>query len=344
MDKANIFINYRRSESAAAAGRLYDRLLGHFAPDDLFIDVDAIAPGSDFVQALNDRVSRCNIFLAVINPDWARTGDGHGRPRLHDPNDYVRVEIEAALARNIPVIPVLVDGAEMPKAEDLPDSLKPLTRRQAVPISHHRFGAETDDLAAAIAKTVGVPLKTAAQVRLMDGGAADRNPRTLSEILFSFEGRLARKPYWKGTALYIFGVLLMGVLAGMFIAATVLETESNPSAAASKLQSELDMQNWRARFIVLLVSLPFYWPYLALTKKRFHDLNFGWKVFGPFLACSLASAAFFATGHIGQEAHNMLTVAFLTVMVFLGLVEGTRGGNAFGPDPREDAARQPAAA
>ena len=110
MDGA-IFINYRRSMTAAAAGRLHDRLEHHFSKNDLFMDVDAIEPGLDFVITLNEQVNRCRAFVAVIGPNWAGASDGAGQRRLDNPDDYVRIEIEAALQRNVRVIPVLVDGA-----------------------------------------------------------------------------------------------------------------------------------------------------------------------------------------------------------------------------------------
>ncbi len=153
--RANVFLNYRRSEASAIAGRLYDRLMKYFDPDEVFLDVDAIQPGMDFVKILEEKVSQCNVFIAVIDPNWAEAKDKNGKLRLQDPNDHVRIELEAALSRDIPVIPVLIDAAAMPEVETLPESLQPLARRHAVHLTHTRFAAEADSLAEVIAKLTG---------------------------------------------------------------------------------------------------------------------------------------------------------------------------------------------
>src|SRR5262245_21962598 len=118
-----IFVSYRRDMNGAAAGRVYDRLLHHFGREHLFMDVEGIEPGVDFVRVLNERLSECGALLAVIGPGWLDAKDRAGRRRLDDPNDYVRLEIQAALDRDVRVIPVLVDGAQMPQASELPPLL-----------------------------------------------------------------------------------------------------------------------------------------------------------------------------------------------------------------------------
>ena len=106
-----IFINYRREDSIGTAGRLRDRLAGTFGQQNLFMDVDNIPAGVDFVADLNNQVATCRVFLAVIGPNWLDAKDETGRRRLGNPDDFVVIEIAAALSRNIPVIPVLLDGA-----------------------------------------------------------------------------------------------------------------------------------------------------------------------------------------------------------------------------------------
>jgi hypothetical protein len=155
--EGRIFINYRREIDAAAAGRLSDRLIQHFDRERLFMDIDHIEPGVDFVKALDDQVAKCGAFIAVIGPGWTDLKNAEGKRRLHQPNDYVRIEIESALKRDIRIIPVLVDGARMPTAEELPRSLKALVRRNAVPLSHHRFGPEVDALARTLQRVLGLP-------------------------------------------------------------------------------------------------------------------------------------------------------------------------------------------
>lgn len=126
-----IFISYRRQDTKAIAGRIFDRLEAKFGRGGVFMDIDSIPPGVDFHDWLNDQVSRAEIVLALIGPGWADARDERGAPRLHNPNDFVRIELEAAVSRGIPLVPVLIDGAPPPRGDDLPDSLKPLTRRNA---------------------------------------------------------------------------------------------------------------------------------------------------------------------------------------------------------------------
>src|SRR5262249_32898134 len=105
-----------------------------------------IPPGLDFVTHLNNQVAACDVFLAIIGPNWLNTTNEKGDRRLDAADDFVAIEIAAALARNIRVIPVLVDGARMPKVGELPKSLKPLARRQAIDLRHTRFGRDADAL------------------------------------------------------------------------------------------------------------------------------------------------------------------------------------------------------
>src|SRR5690242_11215994 len=134
-----IIVSYRRQETSHLAGRLYDRLADRFGEDQVFIDVDAIEPGVDFAEEISRAVAACQVLLAVIGPGWLTTTDGQGRRRLDDPDDIVRLEIEAALARDVRVIPILVEGAVMPTRQDLPESLAGLTRRNALVIRHESF-------------------------------------------------------------------------------------------------------------------------------------------------------------------------------------------------------------
>src|SRR4051812_21100669 len=131
---ANIFINYRREDSAGHAGRLFDALSSHFAGR-LFMDVDTLEPGVDFVEAIEQAVGSCEALIVVIGREWLTIEDKAGRRRLDDPGDFVRLEVESALARSIRVIPVLVQDTPMPRAEELPASLARLARRNAIELS-----------------------------------------------------------------------------------------------------------------------------------------------------------------------------------------------------------------
>lgn len=151
-----IFISYRRDDAKHAAGRLVDRLITGVGRDKLFLDVDNIEPGLDFVKVLNEEVAKCDVLLALIGPQWLEARDAKGNRRIDNPADFVRIEIEAALARDIRVVPVLLDGAELPVAGSVPPSLEPLRRRNAVRISHERFASEADDLATAMKRALGM--------------------------------------------------------------------------------------------------------------------------------------------------------------------------------------------
>jgi TIR domain len=141
-----IFMSYRREETAYPAAWLFDRLAGQFGRDLIFKDVDSIEPGDDFVEVITNAVGSCDVLLALIGARWLTIADQDGRSRLDDPDDFVRLEIEAALARKVRVIPILVDGARMPRAEDLPVSLAKLSRRHALELSPIRFEADTQRL------------------------------------------------------------------------------------------------------------------------------------------------------------------------------------------------------
>src|SRR5215813_4855936 len=145
-----IFINYRRGDDPGNTGRLFDRLQEAFRPEQLFMDVDNIAPGLDFVHVLEQQVGQCDALLAVIGPRWLDALDHQGNRRLDNPDDFVRIEIESALSQGKRVIPVLVGDARMPRPDELPETMRPFVRRHAVRLTHERFGADTQVLVKAL--------------------------------------------------------------------------------------------------------------------------------------------------------------------------------------------------
>jgi tetratricopeptide (TPR) repeat protein len=147
-----IFISYRRQETAWPAGRLYDMLVEHFPPEQVFKDVDNIEPGEDFVERITAAVESCDVLLALIGPQWLTITNRKGQRRLDDAEDYVRLEIETALTRKIRVIPILVDEAQMPGADELPPTIAPLVRRNAVEINPLTF--DTKRLISTVQKTL----------------------------------------------------------------------------------------------------------------------------------------------------------------------------------------------
>jgi hypothetical protein len=140
---SRLFISYRRDDSAGYAGRLYDRLEREFGRDHLVMDVDAIPLGANFVKVLGDEVAKCDLLLAIIGPGWLEARDEEGNRRLENPQDFVRIEIGTALKRGIPVIPILLEGTRIPKADQLPDDLKELPLRNGLNVRHVSF---LDDL------------------------------------------------------------------------------------------------------------------------------------------------------------------------------------------------------
>lgn len=143
---SGIFICYRREDSIAYAGRLFDQLADKFGKERIFMDIDTMRVGLDFVEQIENAVQSCDVLIAVIGKTWVNIQDEEGKRRLDNPEDLVRVEIHAALERNIPVVPLLVGGAGMPKASELPDAIAKLARRQAMKMSDERFRADATRL------------------------------------------------------------------------------------------------------------------------------------------------------------------------------------------------------
>jgi hypothetical protein len=135
---------------AFAARAIHDRVVQRLERENVFLDVDNIDLGVDWFNVLSERVGACDALVAVIGRNWVSSADKDGLRRIDDPDDFVRIEIEAALKRNVRVIPVLVDGAAMPKASELPESLKGLARRQGTEVSPARFEADVEKLTIAL--------------------------------------------------------------------------------------------------------------------------------------------------------------------------------------------------
>jgi TIR domain len=152
--QSRIFMSYRRDETDFPASWLYDRLAAHFGHDKIFKDVDSIEPGDDFGEVIARAVGSCDVLLALIGEYWVSITDSDGKPRLDDPDDFVRLEIEAALQRGVRVIPILVGDAAMPRADQLPETLRRLARRQALELSPKRFEADVHRLLRVLERTL----------------------------------------------------------------------------------------------------------------------------------------------------------------------------------------------
>ena len=160
--RKKIFISYRVQDTSADTGRLVDSLKQAFYEDQIFMDIEKLDPGVDFTQALANSLESCDVLFAIIGPEWAGPADDDGVTRINQPNDWVRVELETALKRNIRVIPVLMRNASLPDQHEIPESLHPLLNRQAYEISNKRWKYDTDQLIAFL-KQLGFQSKTTVQ-------------------------------------------------------------------------------------------------------------------------------------------------------------------------------------
>ena len=144
---ALIFISYRREDSAGYAGRLHESLERRVGEGEVFRDVDALEPGQDFVDAISARLHDCKACLVLIGREWPDARDSSGRRRLEQATDYVRLEIATALANaGVRVVPVLVEGMAMPAAEELPETIRGLSRRHAISLRDETWDADIDRL------------------------------------------------------------------------------------------------------------------------------------------------------------------------------------------------------
>jgi formylglycine-generating enzyme required for sulfatase activity len=197
----SIFISYRREDSPADSGRIYDRLWPKYGRENVFKDVDTIPLGADFRQILTGAVAKCDVMLVVIGKQWVSILDASGQRRLDHPSDFVRIEIEEALTREIPVIPVLVQNAPMPQEGDLPLSLAKLAYRNGMPVrsSDPFFHGDMDllihKLDAMFAQAASAPAEPAPHVtpaHVTSSPAAPGEPQSISLPAHQFPPRLGQ--------------------------------------------------------------------------------------------------------------------------------------------------------
>ena len=150
MPGSGIFISYRRDDTSGYAGRLYDRLVGRFGDDRVFMDIDTIAPGHEFATDIDKALTDCDACVVLIGRRWLSIADGGGHRRLDDPTDFVRLEVATAIRRGITVFPVLVDRAGAPASAALPDDIRPLAGRQAIELTNERWNYDTGRLLLAL--------------------------------------------------------------------------------------------------------------------------------------------------------------------------------------------------
>ncbi len=185
---SGIFISYRREDSAAHAGRLYDRLSSRFGAEQVFMDVDDIPPGADFAAHIDAKVASCDAMVVVIGKNWLTARNSEGQLRLSDPSDFVGLEVALALQRSVLVIPVLVAGAAMPKTEELRKDLQPLARRNALTVNDQEFQRDADILIETLEKIPGLAKTKAA---------------TISDERAALRRKLLRRLWWKAPIIFL---------------------------------------------------------------------------------------------------------------------------------------------
>lgn len=193
LPEPKVFISYRREETSAYAGRLYDSMAAEFGDANVFMDVD-LAPGIDFVERITNAVSACHVLIVVMGPRWATLTDEDGGVRIADAEDFVRLEVGTALRRaDVTVIPVLVSGARMPDGDDLPPDLRPLARRNALELSDGRWRDDVRRLMSRLGELLaGTTAMHATIPAHHNGGAAatEKPAAAVSPVRLMLEGIL----------------------------------------------------------------------------------------------------------------------------------------------------------
>ena len=223
-----IFVSYRRQDASGEAGRLVDHLQEVFGEDSVFLDVETIEAGLDFIQAIEKALSSCSVLIAMIGPHWTTMKDPQGNLRLFNKDDFIRIEISAALKRDIRVIPVLVNGAMMPNPEDLPEDLQGLTRRHAQELSSSRWKYDSDQLTSVLSKIIEPKPQPKPQPK------PEPSPRSF------IPNQPAPKSWWAKNYLWVIGgVVGFLILIGMCVPddpqnEPVIESDGTTQANLSK--------------------------------------------------------------------------------------------------------------
>ncbi len=226
-----IFISYRRDDSEGEAGRLFDDLIRAFGSDNVFMDVAGIKPGVDFRQAIEQNVANCGVLLAVIGPNWVSMTKPGGVRRIEDPSDFVALEIAAALKRQVPVIPVLVHDARMPSPDQLPESLKDLSYRNSVEISHARWNSDVNLLVQALTSYV-TPAYATAQGPAHAGGPVQRPAsQPVAQIPYRAKKKSKLLILLGVAAAVVMGIVFLSMVAYYAVISSESKTfATNPSA------------------------------------------------------------------------------------------------------------------
>jgi hypothetical protein len=198
-----VFISYRREDTGATAGRVYDRLTRLLLAPNVFFDVSTISGGEDFETKIASAIDRCDAALIFIGDKWLEPVQPSGKARIWEASDYVRAEVRAVLVRSILVLPILVAGARMPRPEQLPEDVKAITTKNALRLRHESFDDDAENI---VATVLGVPAK----------GRLWEDKGTLwSKIAYAIGGVIAT------SALLLFGALLHFWALGRALSASI---------------------------------------------------------------------------------------------------------------------------
>lgn len=237
--RQRIFISYRREETSAHAGRIYDAMVARFGEDNVFMDVE-MAPGVDFVERITNVVSGCTVLIAVMGRSWAQTPGPDGRPRLQDEADFVRLEVGAAIQNpDVTVIPALVDRAQMPKAEQLPAEMQPLARRNALELSDGRWrydvGRLNETLEHLLEGLTGVPAQVQPEPLTPAAATAAPTPAAIRTPAQSAPPAGRSYEFAEAARLVVEGVLVAAIaaLVGRLLVDKVPESETAASEIAA---------------------------------------------------------------------------------------------------------------
>jgi uncharacterized membrane protein YhaH (DUF805 family) len=364
-----IILSYRREDTAWIAGRVHDRLKDHFGEDNVFMDIDSIPFGLDFREHIQDSLDRCDILVAIIGPRWATPDEG-GKLRLTDETDWVRIEIEAALAKKIPVIPVLIDGTTLPAPTDLPEGLRNLAFRQAAPVDSARdFHPHMDRLIKSMDKLLeakhGKPKPEEKTDERRSKEADNKTPQPPDENKVSVpnpsDGAGKKTdPGTTGTATTIdpdvdpkgtssraslrkLGRLLFSMQGR--ISRTpfwVVVLASYPLMMAAALALALLFEVFSATpprdmpAICFLAVFLWLWIIATVGIKRLHDCDRPGYLFAiPIILGSILAVVIAAANDSAAAILPGAGFVALLALVPLGFLKGAPGPNRYGPDPLE---------
>ena len=228
-DRSTIILSYRREDSAGVTGRIFDRLIQEFGTDRVFMDIDSMPAGVDFHDHLQEILADCGALLVVIGKSWRSQRKGQPA-RIMDPDDWVRIEVETALERAIPVVPLLIDGASLPSRDQLPESLWPLLRRNALPIDSGR------DFHAQLSRLVR-DLRLQLELEAVQPAAVAAEPAPLSTVKYP-----AQPVNWHALGKWILLLALILTLGAIAITGAISNRDKpeqqppNPPAIPSSTQ------------------------------------------------------------------------------------------------------------